>query len=155
MTGGVVRFPGNVERQGGRRPDEGTQLEQTPVLLQRAGEVGRSVRLPEPAPRDEVGVRRDGSRRVYLQQSQLVDKGDQVGRPGGVEQLGSHGELARLVAVEPSHAHPTRLVGRWRHADLHAPGRLVLAAHQFTAAACEHVSCGIDARLRPQALDAR
>ena len=108
---GVAHLLGDMERHGGHRPDVGNLLEKGPVLLQRPRQIGRRVRRSEPAPRDEVGVRCDRGRRVDLQQGQLVDKGDQLGRPGGVEQLGLHGKLSRLVAVEPSHAHSPRLIG--------------------------------------------
>jgi hypothetical protein len=43
--------------------------------------------------------------RLFLQP---VDKVDQVGRPGGVKQLRSHGDLPRFLAAEPPHAHAAK-----------------------------------------------
>jgi hypothetical protein len=97
-----------MPRQRGRWPDEGTQFEEGPVLLERLGQLGRLVRRPEPAPGDQVGVRRDGGRRIYLQQGEAVHHVHQVCRPGGVEQLRSHGDLPRFLAAQPAYAHGAR-----------------------------------------------
>ena len=95
----------NVERDGSHGPDVGTQLEQRPVLLECPGQVGRLIGRSEPAPRDEIGVRRDRSRRVDLKQGQVVDKVDQCGWPSGVEKLGSHRDLPRFFAADLYYAH--------------------------------------------------
>ncbi len=99
-TGGIGGLLGHVQRHRGHGPDEGAQLEEGPVLLERPGEVGRLVRRSEPAPRHQVRTRRDRGRRVDLQQSEMIHEIDQVGRPGGVEQLSPHRKLPRLVPVE-------------------------------------------------------
>jgi hypothetical protein len=60
----VATLIGDVERDGAHGPDVGTQLEQRPVLLECPGQVSRLIGRSEPAPRDEIGVRRDRGRRV-------------------------------------------------------------------------------------------
>ena len=100
-----------MERDGADRPHVGIQLEESPVHLERPGQVSRLVGRPEAAPGNEIGVRCDRGSRVDLQQGQTVDEVDQPRRPGGVEQLGPNGELPRLVALEPSNPHVPRLVG--------------------------------------------
>jgi hypothetical protein len=69
-----------VERDRTHRSEKGTEFEKRPVF-KGPGQIGGPVRGSEPAPGDKVGVRRDGSCRVYLQQS-------------------SYRELSRLVTVE-------------------------------------------------------
>jgi hypothetical protein len=88
-----------VERDRTHRSEKGTEFEKRPVF-KGPGQIGGPVRGSEPAPGDKVGVRRDGSCRVYLQQSQSVDEVHQIGRPGPVKQLSSYRELSRLVTVE-------------------------------------------------------
>lgn len=88
-----------MERDRTHRSEKGTEFEKRPVF-KGPGQIGGPVRGSEPAPGDKVGVRRDGGCRVYLQQSQLLDEIHQVGRPGRIKQLSSHGELSRLIAAE-------------------------------------------------------
>ena len=101
----VATLIGDVERDGAHGPDVGTQLEQRPVLLECPGQVSRLIGRSEPAPRDEIGVRRDRGRRVNLKQGQVVDEVDQCGWPSCVKKLGSHCDLPRLFAAESHHAH--------------------------------------------------
>jgi hypothetical protein len=93
-----------VQGDRARRSDEGAELEERPVLLERPGQIRRLVRRPEPAPCDEVGVRCDGSRRIDLQQGEVVDEVDEVCRPGRIQQLGPDSELSSLLAAQVAYA---------------------------------------------------
>ena len=89
-----------MERDRTHGPDVGTQLEQCPLLLECPSQVGWSVGRTEPAPCDEISVRRDRRRRVNLKQGQVVDEIDQCGWPSGVEKLSSHRDLPRIFTTE-------------------------------------------------------
>jgi hypothetical protein len=78
-------------------------LEQRAVLLQRPPEVVRLVRGAKAAPGDEVCARRDGRRRVDLQQRQLLHHAQQVGRPARVQQLRTHRDPPCLLLGELVH----------------------------------------------------
>ena len=75
-------------------------LEQRPVALERLLQVGRLVRVPQPAPGNEVRTGRHHGRRVELQERQPVDDRAQVTWPVGVEQLCPDRDPARLGAVQ-------------------------------------------------------
>ena len=85
------------------RPHQRVLLEQRAVLLQRLTEVVRAVRRAESAPGDEVGIGRDRRCRVDLQQCQLPHDREQIGRPGGVEQLRAHRDAPGLRLGQPVH----------------------------------------------------
>ena len=87
---------GEVEADVAHRPDERVELEQRPLLLERAREVLGPVRRAETAPGDEVGVRRDRRRGIDLQQRQPLDDREQV----------ASGAARRAAARAPRSAAP-------------------------------------------------
>ena len=88
------------EPQVTHRPHHRVELEERPVLLQGLLQMGRLVRRPEAAPRDQVGARRDRGGRVDLQECQPAHDLDEVGRSRGVQQLGTNGDPPRLFETE-------------------------------------------------------
>ena len=71
-----------VQAEVAHRPHQRVVLEQRAVLLQGLPEVVRPVRRAEAAPGDEVRAGGDRRSRVDLEQGQLPDDGEQIGRPG-------------------------------------------------------------------------
>ena len=109
---GPVRHVGAVEREVFRGPDHRLELEERPVL-EGAAQLRRGVRRSQAAPRDQVGARGDRGDRVELEQAQVPHQLEQPGRSLGVEQLGLHGDPARVGPGElVDGAHAPRL--GWR-----------------------------------------
>jgi hypothetical protein len=75
-------------------------------VAQRGSQISRRIRRPQPAPADQVRARRHGGRPVSLQQCQVTDHADQLGRPVTTQQLGSHRDPLRVSARELVDAHP-------------------------------------------------
>ena len=103
--------PGAVERQVLARTQEGAQFDEL-ARVECLDQVGGLECRTEPAPRDELGVRRDGRGRVELQQRQLPDDVEQVDRTGVVEQLRPHGDPPGIGSRELMHDHDARLIRR-------------------------------------------
>ena len=61
------------------------------------------VPLSEPAAEHEVGAGRHDRGDVVLDQGEVVDDLEDVGRPRPGQQLGAHGDPSRLVAGQPVH----------------------------------------------------
>ena len=87
---------GPVERQVTHGSNHETQLEERILALESANEVVGLVIDAEPAPEHEVGCRRDRGRRFDLHKRQLAHHLDEVSLRARVEQLGAHGDPARL-----------------------------------------------------------
>ena len=100
---GTVRGAGELEAEIGHRPDQRVTLEQRAVRSTACFRCSGRYDGAEPAPRDEVGARRDRRRRVDLEQRQPLDDREQVGRPRRVEQLRAHRDAPRLLLREPVH----------------------------------------------------
>ena len=98
-----IRLRREVEAQVAHRPHQRVELEQRAVLLERPLQVARLIRRAEAAPGDEVRARRDGRGRVDLQQCQLPHDREQIGRPGGIEELRAHRDAAGLRLGQPMH----------------------------------------------------
>ncbi|WP_231924362.1 hypothetical protein [Micromonospora chokoriensis] len=91
-------------------------LEERPVPFEGLTQVRGLVRRAQPAPADQVGARRDGRRRVDLQQRQVPHHSEQVGRARGGQQLGPHGDPSCLRAIELVHTHAGEPNAAHRHA---------------------------------------
>ena len=89
------RHVGAVEREVFGRPDQRLQLDERPVV-EGAPQLCRVVRRAEAAPHDQVGARGDRGDRVELEEAQMPHQIEQPGRSFGVEQLGLHGDPARV-----------------------------------------------------------
>ena len=96
---------GKDEPNVGHRTDESVVLEQRAVLLERSPQLLRSVGRAESAPRDEVGGGRDHPRRVDLQEREMRDELDEIGRPARVETLGANRDAAGLGSRQPESGH--------------------------------------------------
>jgi hypothetical protein len=92
-----------VEAEVAHGAHERIELEQGAVLLQRLLELLRPVGRAETTPRDEVGARRNGRRRIDLQQGQPLHHIDEGARAPRVEQLRPHCDAPRLRLRQPMH----------------------------------------------------
>ena len=81
------------------RPQRLVQLDQ-PLLVDGVPQLLRVERRPQPAPQHQLGARRDRAGRLELQQRELPDRLDQVGRPLPGQQLGPHRDAAGVGAAE-------------------------------------------------------
>ena len=97
-----------VQRHVLARPDHRQQFEQLPVP-QRVLQLSRRVRRSKAAPCHQIGVRRDGRRRVDLQQGEVTHRLQQTGRPLTVQQLRAHRDAARIDARKLMDGHRSRL----------------------------------------------
>ncbi|WP_228473286.1 hypothetical protein [Streptomyces cyaneochromogenes] len=104
---GPLGHLGAVQREILTGPDHRPQLLQRPVG-EGGAQVGRCVPAgPEPAPRHEVGVGRDGGRRVDLEQGQPSYDVQQPTRPpSAVQQLCAYGDSAGVGPGELVDGHP-------------------------------------------------
>ena len=96
---------GEVEPEVGHRADVGAHLVEGSVLPQRLGQLRRPVGVAQPCPRDQVGTRCDRRRRVDLEEGQVADDLEQIGRPPRVQQLGTDGDAAGLGLGQPVDGH--------------------------------------------------
>jgi hypothetical protein len=101
-----------VQPQVGARPDDRADLVQRPVPLECRGQVGRTVGVAQSRPGNEVGAWRDRGCGIELQERQVVDDRQQVGRPLHVQELGADRDAPGFSPIEPVDGHGARLAVR-------------------------------------------
>ena len=105
------------QRQRLDRPDEGVPLEQLSLLPEEAVEL-RDVVRAESAPEHELLRRSDGRDRVDLEVAEPPDRVEH-GRRRAVEELGAHGDPARVLGGDDPHSGAS---GSSRQRSSGAPG---------------------------------
>ncbi len=93
-----------IERDILARPDHPAEFDQR-APLERVAQFLWCVRGPEPAPRHEIGVRRDRSGQIVLQQREVTHHIEQPGRARAGEQLRPDGDTPGLGARERVDTH--------------------------------------------------
>src|SRR5205807_1763911 len=96
-----IRRPAHAREQCGQvlsRPQEGVPLDQRPLVPEQAVELTTVIAQAEPAPQHEVLRRRNGGDRIQLEESEMADRAQDVGRRA-VQQLGVDCDTAALFGT--------------------------------------------------------
>jgi len=96
---------GEVEAKVADWPDHGVVLEERPVTLQGLLEMCRLVRGSEATPGHQVGARGNDGGWVDLEERQLLDDCQQIGRSRCVQHLGANRDPPSLGEREPNGVH--------------------------------------------------